>query len=233
MYVQSTKENNYMKKCKTCKAKMQSIMVFEGREYNTSKRSYCFTCSPPRLRKESKNDVDDIIKSSGDNVALQTEIPKHFFGPLSGHPRWVKGVDDLEEDLHSTYKFCEECRYSFTTSVEMKKEKIRKRGSNIPDYVIRYCHECYDIICAKKHAKILADKITQTSNCYKCKTKHYTYVPYSSLHQKRVTPELLKDDPQLRYDMICLSCENDTDNNFINEVEENIKDDIKENEIAF
>lgn len=220
------------KKCKDCKAEIKTYTTYEGKRYNTVNRAYCMECSPPKNASVAQqNDkinaqpeqpkVIDMIQSSGDNIAQQVEIPRHFFGPLAGQPRWVHGVDDLEDDLHFTYKFCEECNYSFTTSVEMKKEKIRKRGTTIPDYVYRYCHECYDIVCARKFAEKIATKILQTSKCDKCRIKHHTYVPYSSLLKCRVTND------EESYDMICLSCENDMDNGFINEVEENMEDDIE------
>ncbi len=37
---------------------------------------------------------------------------------------------------------------------------------------------------------------------------------------------MIKEEFNIVYDMICLSCENDMDNGFINEVEENMEDDI-------
>lgn len=222
---------------------MKTYADYEGRKYSLQNRSYCLDCSPPKnttlnttknttLRDQTK--ASDMIQSSDDVATLDSPIPLHFFGPLAGQPRWVHGVDNLEDDLHFTYKFCEECDYSFTTSVEMKKEKIRKRGTTIPDYIWRYCHECYDIVCARNRsaqanaefAEKIATKILQTSKCDKCKIKHHTYIPYSSLDLKRVTYDMIKEEFNIVYDMICLSCENDMDNGFINEVEENMEDDI-------
>lgn len=190
------------KKCKQCKAKMSTIMMFEGREYNTGNRSYCFECSPPRLRKDSKS----VNAKESDIISKSDETSYHIFGPLSGKPRWVHGIDDLESNLPASYKFCERCNYSYTYSIEMVKEKIRKRGTTMYDNVIRYCEDCYEKVSVEKFAEKIAKQISQTSSCRKCRISHNTYVAYSSLLKCRV----IKDGEG--YDIICLSCEDDYNN---------------------
>jgi hypothetical protein len=192
------------------------MMEFEGREYNTVNRSYCFECSPPRLRKDSKTSEGEPVKKES-----KAARPRFILGTLAGEPRWVHGVDDLEERLPNCYKFCERCNFAYTYSIEMVKEKIFKRGTTIPEYVIRYCEDCYEKVSAEKFAKKIAIKISQTSYCRKCKISHHTYIPYSSLLKCRVTK-----DGEGEYDMICLSCEDDYNNDFIREADENTEDDI-------
>jgi hypothetical protein len=102
----------------------------------------------------------------------------------------------------------------------MIKEKVRKRGTTMYDTVIRYCEDCYAEISAEKFAEKIAKQISQTSSCKKCMISHNTYIPYSSLLKYRV----IKDGEG--YDMICLSCEDDYNNDFINETDEAAEDDI-------
>jgi hypothetical protein len=209
---------------------MKSRAQYKGRTYSTQNRTYCLECSPPRNATSdatSSATLDATSKKLHDKAETETASddaarhrPRFILGTLAGEPRWIHGVDDLEERLPNCYKFCERCNFAYTYSIEMVKERIFKRGTTIPEYVIRYCEDCYEKVSAEKFAKKIATKISQTSYCRKCKISHHTYIPYSSLLKCRVTKS------GQDFDMICLSCEDDYNNDFIREVDEANEDDI-------
>ena len=212
------------KKCGKCKAVMKTHVEYNGKKYNTQNRVYCFDCSPP------KNVALDVASNVALSATLQNKAEVEqtsdeaarlyfIFGPLRGEPRWIHGVDDLEERLPNCYKFCQECNLAYTYSIEMVKEKIRKKGTTLYDYVIRYCEGCYAKISDRIFAEKIATKISQTSSCRKCRLSRHTYVAYSSLERRRA----IKDDKE--YDMICLSCEDDHLNGYDMKADEE-EDDI-------
>jgi hypothetical protein len=207
------------KKCGKCKAVMKTHVEYNGKKYNTQNRVYCFDCSPP------KNVALDVASNVSLSAALQNKAeskptggeskqPCFIVGPLAGEPRWIHGVDDLEERLPNCYKFCQECNLAYTYSIEMVKEKIFKRGTTIPEHVIRYCEDCYE----KVSAKILAEKISKHIRCDHCRRSRYTYIAYDKVKKCRVTN--IKES----YHILCLSCEDDYMNNYDTLIEDEIDD---------
>jgi hypothetical protein len=79
------------KKCGKCKTVFARTVIveFEGRQYNTGNRVYCFECSPPRLRTDSykndaiKGDLDKTVElDCSDNRCLECEKLKRIISVL-------------------------------------------------------------------------------------------------------------------------------------------------------